>query len=51
MDKILDTLFMKRFCLPTDVDINSYEDRSYKINSCLCGNYNHVSCILKGKGT
>jgi len=51
MNKLLDTMFIKRFCLPYNSDINSYEDgNSSKITTCLCGNYNHISCILKGKG-
>ena len=46
---ILDTLFIKRFCLPANVDISSYELGDTKITSCLCGNYNHAACILQGK--
>ena len=49
MFNILDTLFMKRFCLPVDADISDYEDGKMNINSCLCGNYNHASCLLQGK--
>ena len=46
---ILDTLFIKRFCLPANVDVSSYEIGNSKISSCLCGNYNHAACILQGK--
>ena len=46
---IFDTLFIKRFCLPADIDIDSYEVGHEKINSCLCGNYNHAACVLQGK--
>jgi hypothetical protein len=50
MNNLLDTMFIKRFCLPHDSDISLYENgASHKISSCLCGNYNHVACILKGK--
>jgi hypothetical protein len=49
MSRILDTMFMKRFCLPSNVDISSYESGESKISSCLCGNFNHVACILEGK--
>jgi cytidine deaminase len=46
---IIDTLFVKRFCLPFDTDIPSYEAGNQQISSCLCGHYNHAACILKGK--
>lgn len=49
MSQILDTLFIKRFCLPSDTDVNSYTSGKTQISSCLCGNYNHAACILKGK--
>ena len=48
MEYILNTLFIKRFCLPFDADISSYENGMSKITSCLCGNYNHACCILQG---
>ena len=35
--------------LPHDTDVISYEEGRKEINSCLCGNYNHVACIIKGK--
>jgi hypothetical protein len=25
-------------------------DPSSRYNACLCGHYNHVSCVLQGKG-
>ena len=50
MSTLLDNMFIKRFCLPIDSDIDLYEKGSMNINSCLCGHYNHVSCILQGKG-
>jgi len=46
---IFDTLFIKRFCLPHDTDISSYESDNSNNSLCLCGNYNHACCILKGK--
>jgi len=49
MTQILDTLFLKRFCLPSDSDISSFEKGESQISSCLCGNYNHASCLLQGK--
>lgn len=50
MDSILDKMFIKRFCLPVDSDIGLYENGKNNVSSCLCGHYNHVSCILQGKG-
>ena len=50
MSTLLDSMFIKRFCLPIDSDIDLYENGNMNINSCLCGHYNHVSCILQGKG-
>lgn len=49
MSTLLDKMFIKRFCLPINSDIEMYENGDANINSCLCGNYNHVACILKGK--
>lgn len=46
---IIETMFIKRFCLPFDVDINLYKKGEKKVSKCLCGNYNHVACIIKGK--
>ena len=51
MMSLLDKLFIKRFCLPINSDISLYEDGKQIINSCLCGHYNHVSCVLQGKGS
>ena len=50
MMNLLDKMFIKRFCLPVNSDIDSYENGSINMNSCLCGNYNHIACVLKGKG-
>ena len=51
MNTLLETMFIKRFCLPHDSDIESYENGNCNnISPCLCGNYNHVSCVLQGKG-
>ena len=49
MQSLLDTMFIKRFCLPTNVDIKSFENGDEKINSCRCSSYNHSACIIKGK--
>ena len=50
MNTLLDTMFLKRFCLPSDTDIELYENGKLNILPCVCGNYNHVSCVLQGKG-
>jgi cytidine deaminase len=49
MNKLLDIMFIKRFCLPFDSDITSYEEGKCNITycGCGCGPYNHVSCIIK----
>ena len=50
MNTLLDTMFIKRFCLPSNSDLELYESGKRTISSCVCGNYNHVSCVLQGKG-
>ncbi len=49
MTELFDRLFIKRFCLPCDIDVSSYENGTTNLSSYLCGNYNHAACILKGK--
>ena len=49
MMNLLDNMFLKRFCLPVNSDIELYENGKANINSCLCGHYNHAACILQGK--
>jgi len=49
MITILDKLFMKRFCLPAYANISDYESGNSLVNSCYCGNYNHIACVFKGK--
>jgi hypothetical protein len=45
--EIIQRLYIKRFCLPSDVDMHNFDHN--QINACLCGNFNHVACIFKGK--
>lgn len=47
MTYIFETLFKKRFCLPSNADVNSYEIGENNITSCLCGNYNHACVFYK----
>jgi hypothetical protein len=49
MESLLDNMFIKRFCLPSNIDIESYKNGKQDIAQCICGNYNHIACILKGK--
>jgi len=49
MSSLLDKMFLKRFCLPYDTNISAYESGKCNVSSCLCGHYNHVSCVLQGK--
>ena len=44
MNNLLDTMFIKRFCLPLNASIGDDQ-----INSCLCGPFNHVACVLQNK--
>jgi hypothetical protein len=48
--QLLDTMFIKRFCLPIDSDIELYENGSSTLNKCLCSTFNHAACVLQGKG-
>jgi hypothetical protein len=50
MLNLLDKMFIKRFGLPANSDIELYENGSSNLKSCLCGDYNHAACVLKGKG-
>ena len=49
MSTIFDTMFIKRFCLPYDADLSSFGVGKSNVSQCLCGNYNHASCLLQGK--
>ena len=42
-------MFLKYFCLPSNSNISSLENRISKINLYLCRNYNHTLCVLQGK--
>ena len=46
---LLDKLFIKRFCLPNNTNVELYENGTQNIDTCLCSHYNHVSCVLQGK--
>lgn len=46
---LIDVMFIKRFGLPTDIDVNTYKEGKQGVSNCLCGEYNHAACILRGK--
>ncbi len=50
MNNLLETMYIKRFCLPSNLDTysNRYVD---SINNCICGDFNHIACIFQGKIT
>lgn len=48
MNRFIDKLFIKRFCLPYDTNVEIYEKGYMNVSSCLCGDFNHISCVLKG---
>lgn len=47
MYSLLDKMFIKRFCLPSNSDITTYEKGDASVPPCLCGNYYHIACILQ----
>lgn len=49
MNTLLDNLFLKRFGVSVDSNIEDYEKGTKKMRGCLCGEYNHMACVLKGK--
>ena len=49
MNSLLDTMFIKRFCLPSNTNIEKYENCEGKISPCICNHYNHIACVFEGK--
>ena len=50
MQNLIDNMFTKRFCLPSDIDVSTLnKNRSADNMLCPCGNYHHIACIFKGK--
>jgi len=47
----MDTMFLKRFCLPVDTNLDEIKNNNLRVNKCICGNYFHVSCVFQGKYT
>jgi hypothetical protein len=49
MNNIMETMFLKRFCLPSNTDLHDFKSNNMVASNCICGNYFHVSCIFQGK--
>jgi hypothetical protein len=46
---IIEWLFLKRFCLPVNSNVEDYENGTQCINKCYStGNFNHISCTFEG---
>ena len=48
MDNIMETMFLKRFCLPSNTDLDHFKSNNMVANKCICGKYFHVSCAFQG---
>lgn len=49
MNNILETMFLKRFCLPCNTDLDEFKSNNMVASKCICGNYFHVACVFQGK--
>ena len=45
----MDTMFFKRFCLPSNTDLDDFKNNNMSVDKCICGNYFHISCVFQGK--
>ncbi len=45
----MDTMFCKRFCLPSNTDLDEFKNNNMIASKCICGNYFHISCVFQGK--
>jgi cytidine deaminase len=50
MCSFIDTMFLKRFCLPHNTNLDDFVNNNAN-NKCVCGKYFHASCIFQGKYT
>lgn len=48
MNKLLETMYIKRFCLPCNLDISNSKYIN-KFNNCIHSEYNHIACVFQGK--
>jgi cytidine deaminase len=44
---LIDKMFIKRFCLPSNIDIHSAVYKEVML-PCICDRYNHVACVIDG---
>lgn len=67
MNVLLEKMFIKRFCLPGNIDVDKYtneKERSHSLShmskkqintgdyrNCTCGNYHHVACTFYKVGS
>lgn len=67
MDHLLEKMFIKRFCLPGNIDVDKYTNEKQLSHSvshmskkyknptnylnCTCGNYHHVACTFYKVGS
>ncbi len=49
MCTIMDTMFLKRFCLPSNTNLDDFKNNNMSVKTCICGNFFHVSCVFQGK--
>jgi hypothetical protein len=49
MFNLLDKMYIKRFCLPVNSNLELYEKGIDKVPDCVCGHYNHIACVFQGK--
>jgi hypothetical protein len=50
MNNLLETMYIKRFCLPSELDIQNMNPKTInKICNCICSEYNHIACVYEGK--
>lgn len=49
MNKLLETMYIKRFCLPHNIDIEEYVKTPGNLLQCVCGEFNHICAFYKGR--
>jgi hypothetical protein len=49
MEKLLNTLFVKRYCLPKNTNTEKYETGQENVLNCNCQRFNHVACVFREK--
>ena len=49
MKKLLNTLFIKRYCLQGNINVSKYETGEENVLDCNCQRFNHVACVFRGK--